>query len=138
MPGNLPDNALWFLILRNLKALRIVAQEPVQASYCGGPRLEQQMDTWVKWIRPFLQCFSQYLSSETVVEVDNNGQAETSDLVRKYLPGGYREVRCRLVGDLIFSRGRFSWEPGYWDDDGPTGRLMGCLDVKMAVDGLAG
>ncbi|PVH68668.1 hypothetical protein DL98DRAFT_554759 [Cadophora sp. DSE1049] len=117
-PGRMPDNALWSSILPTLKGLRIVAEQPVEASsYYGAPSLEQEIDRWVKWIRPFLQCFGQYLSRETIVQVDINGRAETRELVKECLPYGYREIRCRHVGDLIFKRGRFSWESGYWDDD---------------------
>lgn len=120
-PEKMPDNALWSSILQKLRKLRIVAKQPIQASYYDAPTLEQEMDCWVKWIKPFLQCFGQHLSSETIVQVDGDGQAEISELVKECLPDSYREVRCRLVGDLIFKRGRFSWESGYWDDDGPIG-----------------
>jgi hypothetical protein len=106
-PRQTPDNALWPPILSNLKGLRIVAEQPLQgSSYYGAPTLEQEMDCWVKWIRPFLKCFGQHLSSGTVVQVDDDGRTETSELVKECLPGGYREVRCRLVGDLIFKRGQ--------------------------------
>lgn len=116
--GKMPDNTLWSSILPTLKRLRIVAEQPVKASsYHGAPSLEQEMDRWVKWIKPFLQCFGQYLSRETI-QVDIDGRAETRELVKECLPHGYREIRCRHVGDSIFKRGRFYWEFGYWDDDG--------------------
>jgi hypothetical protein len=117
-PERMPDNSLWSSILPTLKGLRIVAEQPVEASsYHGAPSLEQEIDRWVKWIKPFLHCFGQYLSRETIVQVDIDGRAETRELVKECLPHGYREIRCRHVGDLIFKRGRFSWESGYWDDD---------------------
>ena len=117
-PGVMPNHSLWSSILPTLKGLRIVAEQPVEASsYHGAPSLEQKLDCWVKWIKPFLQCFGQYLSKETIVQVDINGWAETRELVKACLPHGYREIRCRHFGDLIFKRGRFSWESGYWDDD---------------------
>ncbi len=75
------------------------------------------MDCWVKWIRPFLKCFGQHLMTGTTVQVDHDDRKETSELVKKYLPDGYRKVQCRLAGDFIFRRGQFS----DWDDyDGPT------------------
>ena len=102
-PGRMPDNSLWSSILPTLKGLRIVAEQPVEASsYYGAPSLEQEIDRWAKWIKLFLQCFGQYLSRETIVQVDINGQAETRELVEECLPHGYREIRCRHVGDLIF------------------------------------
>jgi hypothetical protein len=119
-PGNIVDDALWCSILPYLKGLRMVVEQPVEAGgYYNAPTLEQDMDCWVKWIRPYLQCFGQYLSVQTKVQVDHDGRSETGALVKEYFPHGYREVRCRHAGDLIFKRGQFSWESEYWDDDGP-------------------
>jgi len=119
-PGEMPDNALWCSIIPQLKGLRIVAEQPLEAGgYYNAPTLEQDMDCWVKWIRPFLQCFGQHLSRETIVQVDYDGRVETGELVKECLPDGYRKVRCRYFGNLIFKRGEFSWESGYWHDDSP-------------------
>ena len=38
-------------------------------------------------------------------------------IVKECIFSGYREVRRRLSGDLIFRRGRFSYDSGYWIDD---------------------
>ncbi|KFX96662.1 hypothetical protein O988_05224 [Pseudogymnoascus sp. VKM F-3808] len=116
-PGRMPDNALWCSVLPQLKMLRIVAEQPLH--YYNAPTLEQDIDCWLNWIRPFLQCFRRHLSKHTTVQIDGDGRLETMALIKECLPGGYREVRCRLAGDFIFKRGRFSWESGYWDDDGP-------------------
>jgi len=54
-PSRMPDNALWSSILPTLKGLRILAEQPIEASsYHGAPSLEQEIDRWVKWIKPFL------------------------------------------------------------------------------------
>jgi hypothetical protein len=117
-PGKVVDDALWRSILPHLKGLRIVAEQPVEAGgYYNAPTLEQDMDCWVSWFRPFLQCFGRHLSIRTNVQIDDNGRAETGALIKECLPHGYREIRCRHAGDLIFKRGQFSWESGYWDDD---------------------
>lgn len=119
-PGKMPDNALWCSVLPQLKILRIVAEQPLEAGYYyNAPTLEQDMDCWINWIRPYLQCFGQHLSSQTSVKIDDDGRVETGAIIKECLPGGYREVQCHLAGDFIFKRGRFSWESGYWDDDGP-------------------
>jgi hypothetical protein len=119
-PGTLPDDALWRSTLPHLKILQLVLGQPVEAGgYYNAPTLEQDLDRWIDWIRPFLQCFGQHLSIQTKVEIDMDGRAETGALIKKYLPHDYREVRCRLVGDFIFKRGQYSWGSGYWDDDGP-------------------
>jgi hypothetical protein len=86
------------------------------------------MDYWVSWIRPFLQCFGKHLLRKTTVEIDSDGRVEMGTLVKECLPHGYREVRCRIVGDLIFQRERSLWESGYWDDDG-------LLSSRDAYDG---
>ena len=44
------------------------------------------------------------------------GKPETGEVVKECMLGRYREVQCRLAGDLMFRRGRFSYESGYWDD----------------------
>ena len=130
-PGQEPDNALWSSTLPNLKVLRLVAQQPLTAAgYYNAPTLEQEMDRWVEWIKPFLECFGQYLRSTIVVEVDDNDTKETSELVKECLWNNYRKVRCHLAGDLIFQRGHFSIESGYWDDDGPTN----CRDIVSDWD----
>ena len=95
------------------------------AGYYNAPTLEQEVDDQVKQIRPFLEYFGQYLLSETVVEVDDDDRKDTSELVKERLPNGYRKVRCRLTGDLIFQGGQFSVESGSWDDDSP----MNCRDI---------
>ncbi|KFZ15581.1 hypothetical protein V501_02645 [Pseudogymnoascus sp. VKM F-4519 (FW-2642)] len=119
-PGRMPDNALWCSVLPQLKMLRIVAEQPLEAGhYYNAPTLEQDMDCWLNWIRLFLQCFRRHLSKHTTVEIDGDGRVETMALIKECLPGGYREVQCQLAGDFIFRRSRFSWESGYWDDDGP-------------------
>lgn len=109
-----PDDALWSSILPHLKAFRLVAQQPLEsAGYDNAPTLEQEVDGWVKWIRPFLECFGRHLpSGGTVVDVDDDDRKETSELVKECLPNGCRKVRCRLVGDLLFKRWRFSIESG--------------------------
>jgi hypothetical protein len=119
--GKIPDNVLWSSILPNLKGLRIVAQQSLQAQgHYGALTLEQETDCWVKWIRPFLECFSQHLSSRTVAGADYNGREETSKLVNEFLPNGYRKVRCHLASHFFFETDQFSMELGYWNNNSPT------------------
>jgi len=117
-PEMVVDDALWRSILPHLKGLRLLLEQPVEArDYYNAPTLEQHMDRWVNWIRPFLQCFGQHLSIRTNVQIDNDGRIETGAIMKECLPHGYREIRCRHFGDLVFKRGRFSWESGYWNED---------------------
>ena len=123
-PENRVDDVLWRSMLPHLKGLRIIAEQPVKArSDYNAPTLKQDMDCWINWFRPYLQCFGQYLLNKTKVEIDDDDQAETQELLKKCLPYGCQKIRCRLVGDLIFKRGQFSWESGYWDDDGRMNSL---------------
>jgi hypothetical protein len=119
-PEKTVDDTLWCSILPHLKGLRIILEQPVEAgSHYNAPTLECEMARWVNWVRPLLQCFGRHLSIQTEVQIDCDGRAETGALAKECLPYGYREIRCRHVGDLVFKRGQFSWESGYWDDDGP-------------------
>lgn len=119
-PKNRVDDVLWRCMLPHLKGLRIVAEQPVEGgSYYGAPTHKQEMDCWINWFPPYMQCFGQYLVRETKIGVDADDHAETEELVKKCLPYGYQKIQCRLVGDFIFKRGQYSWESGYWDDDGP-------------------
>jgi len=115
--GRKLDNASLFL---KLKGFRIVAQQPTEASsYYGAPTLKQEMNYWVKWIRPFLQCFGQHLSRTSMVEAGIDGRGETMELVKE-LPAAWSSR------DTMSSRWRFHLQKravlmGVWvrDDDGP-------------------
>ena len=124
--AHLPHEALWSSVLPNIRILRLVAQQPFGAAvYYNAPTLELEMDRWLHWIRPFLECFNRHLRNTSVAEVDDDDRKETSDLIKESLKIGYRRVRCRLAGNLIFRRGPFSLESGYWDEDEP----INCRDI---------
>ena len=112
-----PDSVLWSWLLPNLKVFRFVVQPPLAARGWNAPTLEEDMEIWAGWMKAFLECFAQHLHSTTRVEVDMDGRKETAELVEKFLPNGYRNVRCRFAGDFIFKRGRFMWGSDYWDED---------------------
>jgi hypothetical protein len=38
-------------------------------------------------------------------------------MVKEYVLGKYREVRCMVSDGFMFRRGRFSYNSGYWDED---------------------
>jgi hypothetical protein len=112
----IPDIAMWSSIIPTLNILRLVAEQPVQETYLNAPPLEKSMESWFMFMRAFLNCFHHLLEGK-LLEVDFNGKTETGDVVKECMLGGYREVRCGLSGDLIFQRGPFSYDSGYWDDD---------------------
>ena len=114
--GITPDIAMWSSIIPTLNILRLVAEQPVQETYLNAPPLEKSMESWFMFMQAFLNCFHHLLEGK-LLEVDFNGKTETGEVVKECMFGGYREVRCRLSGDLIFRRGRFSYSSGYWDDD---------------------
>jgi len=122
-PGIMPDDVLWSSVLPKVNGLRIVAAQPVHdPSILDNPAFLLEMDRWANWIKPYLQIFGQYLSKDSIVQVDINGQEETRELVKECLPCGYREIRCRHYGDMVFKRGRFSLKSAYsgfvWEPDG--------------------
>lgn len=85
-----------------------MAQQPLKARTFGNaPTLEQEMHKWLAWLKPVLEYVNQYVSSRATIEVDDNDMEETSELVKKCLPNGYRKVRTR-TGDIWFMRGVFS------------------------------
>ncbi|TVY41311.1 hypothetical protein LSUB1_G004140 [Lachnellula subtilissima] len=111
-----PDIAVWSSMIPTLNILRLVAEQPVQETYWNAPPLEKEMKSWFMFMRAFLNCFHHLLEGK-LLEVDFNGKTETGEVVKECMLGGYREVRCRLSGDLMFRRGPFSYNSGYWDDD---------------------
>ncbi len=89
--------------------------------YYNAPKLEEDIDCWVKSVRSFLKCFGQHLSGEIIAQIDNNDPIKAEEISKECLPNGYQKIQYRF-GDLLFERGKRSWEPGYWDDDdGPLG-----------------
>ncbi|KAK8900792.1 hypothetical protein QC760_010556 [Botrytis cinerea] len=111
-----PDIAMWSSIIPTLKILRLVAEQPIQKKYWDAPPLEKEMESWFMFMRAFLNCFH-HSSEGRSPEVDFNGKTETGEVVKECMLDGYREVRCGLSGDLMFRRGPFSYNSGYWDDD---------------------
>ncbi|KAF7950166.1 hypothetical protein EAE96_007461 [Botrytis aclada] len=111
-----PDIAMWSSIIPKLKILLLVAKQPVRETYWNAPPLEKEMENWFMFMRAFLNCFHHFLEGR-LLEVIIDGKPETGEVVMECMLGGYREVRCRLSGDLMFRRGPFLCNSGYWDDD---------------------
>ena len=85
-----------------------MVQQPLEArTFDNAPRLEQEMHKWLTQLKPVLEYVNQYVSSRATIEVDDNDMEETSELVKKCLPNGYRKVRT-WTGDICFKRGMFS------------------------------
>lgn len=111
------DRQLWVPLLADLISLSLVAQQPLQArGYYNAPSLEDEMRDWVAWLEPILQYLAKNLARKTLLEVDHNDLAETSQLVQKFFPSGYHRAQT-VTGDRIFMRGEYALESGYWDDD---------------------
>ncbi|KAK0122556.1 hypothetical protein ONS96_009598 [Cadophora gregata f. sp. sojae] len=103
-------------MIPKLNVLRLVAKQPEQATYWNAAPLEKEMEIWFKFLRAYLKCFHDLMKGK-LLEVDFDGKTETGDVVKECMLDGYREVRCKHSGDLIFRRGPYSYESGYWDDD---------------------
>ena len=116
-PDRVPDYELWSPILARLTKLQIVAKQPLeQRGYYGAPSLESEVKKWVNWFGPMLSYIAGKISNNLCVEMDYDDRRETDVLVNEHLPGRHRKVRT-IDGDLMFKRGQFSMESGYWDDD---------------------
>ncbi|KAK2873816.1 hypothetical protein FQN49_002040 [Arthroderma sp. PD_2] len=104
-----PADGLWSSLLPGLRQLKIIAEQPAQSTHSPyDPALGEKIRSWVSWFGPLMECFAKYLTSYTVVEVDENGKEATTELVKQYLPHRYRVVRDGIHGDFIFQRGRFA------------------------------
>jgi hypothetical protein len=112
-----PNTPLWASLLPNLKVFQIIAKQPVEAgAYWNAPTLEQELNDWIKWATAYFDCFRRYLSTTTKVELDDDNRKEARFLADRYLPLTYQHFR-HPRGDLIFRRGQYSVESGYWDED---------------------
>ncbi|KAF2261220.1 hypothetical protein CC78DRAFT_361330 [Lojkania enalia] len=100
-----PDGNLWSPVLPSVKRFRIVAKPPDHYTYSRSP--EQDMNDWLNYRTPYLQCFGSLLSGNATVEVDVDGRKDAFELVKEHITN-FQEVRCRLVGDHLFRRGRYS------------------------------
>lgn len=112
------ESQFWVPLLTNLNQLCLVLQQPLRAGgYYNAPTLEEDWREWVAWVEPILRYVAGQVTKKTVVGIDDNDLVETSALVQRYFPSGYKKVQT-VTGDMIFMRGDFSYESGYWDDDG--------------------
>jgi hypothetical protein len=112
-----PNTPLWASLLPNLKVFQIIAKQPVEArAYWNAPTFEQELNDWIKWATAYFDCFRRYLTTTTKVKLDDDNREETRFLADRYLPLTYQSSR-HPCGDLIFRRGQYSVEPGYWDED---------------------
>jgi hypothetical protein len=76
-----------------IRKMRIYSKDRRRTLPWEQARTPQDMDCWVCWIRPFLQCFGKHFLKKLTVEIDYDGRVETGTLVKECLSHGYREVR---------------------------------------------
>jgi hypothetical protein len=124
------ETQLWVPLPRDLNRLCLVAQQLLQArGYYNARNLEEEKGEWVAWLEPILQYLGGIIAKTNIVEIDDNELVETRELMQKNFSPGYRKVKT-ITGDRIFMWGEFSWETGYWDEDGP----MNFADGGMGDD----
>ncbi|UKZ80055.1 hypothetical protein TrVFT333_007820 [Trichoderma virens FT-333] len=119
------DPNVWDNILGNISIIGIVAEQP---SLLEWPKeeLENALEEWTAWITPIVEYLGRSLNSEAKIVVDANDEERTVKVPEQAMPG-----RCSFqkfpMADVIFKRGRYSLQSGYWDDvdDGPTS----CRDI---------
>lgn len=115
--GRILDSGLWSPILAGLSRFAIVAQQPLQAqTYFSEHSFKRDMKNWIGWVRPMLEYMIPQLSGSCVIEVDDDDREETSDLIRKCIPNGYRKVKT-LTGDFIFGRNGSSVDSSHRHED---------------------
>lgn len=72
-------------MLPHVKGLRILTKRPARLGYTQiGKSDDKKIEEWVKWLRPFLQCFKDHLSEHATVIVDDVGRVEDGEIVQEY------------------------------------------------------
>jgi hypothetical protein len=130
-PGFCMDRKIWDGVLGNLSILGVIAEQPESPSPYAFPRVkpEDVFDEWTAWLTTILEYLVRALPGTAQIVVDANEEEDTVQIWEKVMPGRCRFQRLRAA-DLIFERGEFSLESGYWDDDGPTS----CRDIINDCD----
>ena len=102
------DPYLWPPILANLTLLSIVVEQPSEhpphPNYPNLPTYEEELEDWTKGFERILEFVTRYLKRSCVVEVDDDEERETKDLMRKYFPWGYTRVEPTKAGNWVFWR----------------------------------
>ncbi|PKK45219.1 hypothetical protein CI102_9344, partial [Trichoderma harzianum] len=109
------DPNIWDGILGNLSILGVIAEQPESLSLREWPKAEAEnaLEEWTAWITPIFEYLGRALHRETKIVVDANEEKETVQVLEKAIPGRSRFQRLPMA-DIIFKRGRFSLESGYW------------------------
>ena len=130
-PGFCMDRKIWDGVLGNLSILGVIAEQPESPSPYAFPRVkpEDVFEEWTAWLTTILEYLARALPRTAQIVVDANKEEDTVQIWEKVMPGRCRFQRLRAA-DLIFRRGEFSLESGYWDDDGPTS----CRDIINDCD----
>jgi hypothetical protein len=114
------ESRLWVPLLTDLKRLCLVVKQPLRdGGYYNARSLEEVISEWIAWLEPILRYLARNITKTTIGEVDDNDLVETGELAQKSFPFIYERVQT-VTGDRNFSRGDFSWESGYTDDDSGT------------------
>jgi hypothetical protein len=63
--------------------------------------LKVRLESWVKWVGPYFECFGQLLVVSTKIELYGHKQKETWELPDKYLPETCMRIRSSRVHDCV-------------------------------------
>jgi hypothetical protein len=111
------DEETWASFLPQLSWVSIVvAPDYHNRSYGEQHALYiKEVKEWTEWLGPVLKCFQKYLSKGCYLQIDDNGVKESRAVIEECFGKRYRKVECPDA-DLLFRRGDYSWQSGYWDD----------------------
>jgi len=115
--GHLLEVETWAPFLAQLSWVSIIAAgNHHNRSYGEGNALYvKEVKQWTKWLAPAMECFEEYLSKDCYLEIDDNNVKETRAVIETCFGQRYRKVE-NPDADLLFRRGDYSWQSGYWDD----------------------
>ena len=91
------DAEFWAVFLPQLSSLQIVAIGSYRNRELSFHQRHRNK-IWAAWVSAHLECLGSHINGETVVKVDDDGCVQLKQLFRKYLPEGYREEKCCIMG----------------------------------------
>lgn len=112
------DPNVWNDTLDGLSKLWIIAEQPMPPSDQTWREIRTATENlkWTTWLISILHYLSQTMSEKVEIGVDANGEKATGNIIKSYLPNQC-QFRRLPAADLIFKRGKYSLESGYWDSD---------------------
>lgn len=90
-------------MLENLRYLCLVLQEPGTTASS-----RREILAWKKLLRPMMGYIGKNLPNDVLVEVDDDEEEVTGEIIKRSLSVGHQKVQTR-IGDAVFARKEFAY-----------------------------